>query len=142
VGGKFAVIWFAALSLDFDKNAWRFLLGPSLSEVNIGIRCAHAIRSPRTEVGLGRIIHGDVHGTLKVKIEVLAHEVGKRIEKITGLLSDSSPPDLVLNRHCVECEFRDACSQKAIPKDHATVQMSENVLLPQSDGSCRLRSTL
>ncbi len=27
------------------------------------------------------------------------------------------PPDLVLNRHCAECEFRDRCRQKAIETD-------------------------
>lgn len=69
------------------------------------------------EVGLGRIIHGDDHVTLKVKISALAREVRKRIEEIAVLLSSASPPDLVLNRHCAECEFRDGCGQKAIEKD-------------------------
>ncbi len=33
------------------------------------------------------------------------------------MLSSHSPPDLVLNRHCVECEFQARCRQKAIEKD-------------------------
>lgn len=33
------------------------------------------------------------------------------------MLSTPSPPDLVLNRHCTECEFQARCRQKAIEKD-------------------------
>ena len=70
------------------------------------------------EVSLGKIIHGEDHVALKVKISArLACEVQKRIDKITALVSAPSPPDLVLNRHCAECEFRDGCSQKAIETD-------------------------
>src|SRR5436853_3807495 len=31
--------------------------------------------------------------------------------------TSASPPDLVLNRHCSECEFQDRCRQKALEKD-------------------------
>jgi hypothetical protein len=53
----------------------------------------------------------------KVKTSALAGEVRKRIEKIAALLSSPTPPDLVLNRHCAECEFRDRCRKIAIEKD-------------------------
>src|ERR1051326_8859103 len=69
------------------------------------------------EVSLGKIIHGDNHATQKVKVAALAVEGRKRIEKITAVLSANAPPDLVLNRHCAECEFRDRCRPKAIEKD-------------------------
>jgi len=69
------------------------------------------------EVSLGKIIHGENQVALKVKISARLREVQKRIEKIASLLSSPSPPDLVLNRHCAECEFRDGCSQKAIETD-------------------------
>ena len=69
------------------------------------------------EVSLGKIIHGDDHATLKVKTSTLAGEVRKRLEKIATLLSSPTPPDLVLNRHCAECEFQARCRQKAIEKD-------------------------
>jgi predicted RecB family nuclease len=69
------------------------------------------------EVSLGKIIHGENHVTLKVKITARLREVQKQIEKIASLLSSPSPPDLMLNRHCAECEFRDGCSQKAIKTD-------------------------
>ena len=69
------------------------------------------------EVSLGKIIHGDDHATLKVKTSALAGEVRKRLEKIAALLSSPAPPDLVLNRHCAECEFQARCRKIAIEKD-------------------------
>src|SRR5439155_20241153 len=47
----------------------------------------------------------------------LEGEVRKRLEKITALLSNPAPPDLVLNRHCAECEFQARCRQKALEQD-------------------------
>lgn len=69
------------------------------------------------EIALGKIIHGDEPATLKVKTSTLSGEVRKRIEKIAVLLASPEPPDIVLNRHCPECEFRDRCHQKAIETD-------------------------
>jgi len=69
------------------------------------------------DVALGRIIYGDDQATLDVKTSALMAEVGKLAEEIAALISSQSPPDLVLNRHCVECEFQPHCRQKAIDKD-------------------------
>src|SRR5439155_15504698 len=69
------------------------------------------------EGSLGRIIHGDGRAALKVKTAALADAVRTQIEKIVALLSSPSPPDLVLNRHCAECEFQARCRQKAIETD-------------------------
>jgi predicted RecB family nuclease len=68
-------------------------------------------------VNLGKIIHGDDHATLKVKTPALAGEVRKRLGKITALLASPTPPDLVLNRHCTECEFQARCRKLAVEKD-------------------------
>src|SRR5713226_8580717 len=69
------------------------------------------------EIAVGQIIHGEDHATLKVKTSALAGEVWKRLEKIAALLSNPAPPDLVLNRHCAECEFQGRCRQKALEQD-------------------------
>jgi predicted RecB family nuclease len=69
------------------------------------------------EINFGRIVHGDNHATLKVRTSVLTNEVRRLARKIAILLSSNSPPDLVLNRHCPECEFQVRCRQKAIEKD-------------------------
>ena len=68
-------------------------------------------------VSLGKIIHGDDHAALKVKTSALAGEVRKRLGKITALLASPAPPDLVLNRHCSECEFQARCRKIAVEKD-------------------------
>jgi predicted RecB family nuclease len=67
--------------------------------------------------GFGKIIHGDNYSTLKVKTAALTGEVRNRAERIVALLSNTTPPDLVLNRHCGECEFKTRCREKAIEKD-------------------------
>ena len=69
------------------------------------------------DVSCGNIVHGDDHATRKVQTAALAGKVRKIIGKIAKLLASHSPPDLVLNRHCVECEFRDRCRQKSIEQD-------------------------
>jgi predicted RecB family nuclease len=69
------------------------------------------------DVRLGKIIHGDNHASLRVKIPSLLPKARKISEKIAALLASDSPPDLILNRHCEECEFRDRCRQKALEKD-------------------------
>jgi len=73
------------------------------------------------EVNLGTIVHGDSHATLKVKTPTLASEVRKRINEITALLAGNSPPDLVLNRHCGQCEFETRCSTQAREKDELSL---------------------
>src|SRR5437879_5816806 len=54
------------------------------------------------EVSVGKIIHGDDHAALKVRIPGLLSKAQKLIGEITALLTGGSPPDLILNRHCGE----------------------------------------
>src|SRR5260370_36469378 len=70
---------------------------------------------------MAKIIQGKDHATLKVKIPSLEGQVRETIEKVIALLSCESPPDLILNRHCQECEFRDRCRHKAVEKDDLTL---------------------
>jgi predicted RecB family nuclease len=74
-------------------------------------------RSLGREISVGKIIHGDNHATSKVKVSTLVSEVRKRIDKIAVLLNDSVPPELILNRHCAECEFQTRCHKEAIQQD-------------------------
>jgi predicted RecB family nuclease len=71
----------------------------------------------KKEVSHGKIIYGHGYTTLKIKISALTGEVRKLADKIAKLLASESPPDLILNRHCAECEYQAACRQKAIEKD-------------------------
>jgi len=52
-----------------------------------------------------------------MKTTSLRDRVGKLTEKTATLLTTDKPPDLVLNRHCGECEFQTRCRQKAVEKD-------------------------
>jgi len=76
------------------------------------------------EVGLGKIIHGDDRNTLNVKTGALVSEVRGLTEKIGDLLSSNSSPELILNRHCPQCEFQNQCRQKAIEKDDISLLSS------------------
>ena len=73
------------------------------------------------EVNLGKITYGDAHATLKVKLPSLVSQVRKTIKDITALLADNSPPDLVLNRHCGQCEFQARCRERATEKDELSL---------------------
>jgi predicted RecB family nuclease len=68
-------------------------------------------------VNLGKIVHGDSRATLKVKTPGLVSEARKRIKDIAALLARNTPPDLVLNRHCGQCEFQARCRRQAMEKD-------------------------
>lgn len=74
-------------------------------------------KSLRQEIKAGKIIHGDHGDTTRVNISFFLDDIQKRIQKIIALLSSSSPPELVLNRHCTECEFQHRCRQKATEAD-------------------------
>ena len=73
------------------------------------------------EVSVGKIMHGDSYATVKVRLSSLTTEVHKRMTEVTGLLADNSPPDLLLNRHCSQCEFQARCRKQALEKDELSL---------------------
>lgn len=75
----------------------------------------------KRELPFGKIIHGDHHATLKVKTSAMAGEVRKYLDKIGTLISNTAPPDLVLNRHCAACEFQVRCRKIAVEKDELSL---------------------
>lgn len=75
-------------------------------------------------VRVGKIIHGDDDAVLKVKVAPLVGTVEQLTEKVAALVSGDLPPDLVLNRHCGECEFQTRCRQKATEKDDLSLLSS------------------
>jgi predicted RecB family nuclease len=72
-------------------------------------------------VTLAKIMHGDDHATVRVRTAGLAGEVRKRIKDITALLAGKSAPDLVLNRHCSQCEFQARCRREGKEKDELSL---------------------
>jgi predicted RecB family nuclease len=73
------------------------------------------------EVRLGKIVHGDNYATLNVQTLPFAKEVRKLMNDITALLTGNTPPDLVLNRHCHQCEFQSRCRTQASEKDELSL---------------------
>jgi predicted RecB family nuclease len=71
----------------------------------------------RKPVGVAKIIHGDTWANDKVRVAAQRDKLTKIIAKLRLLLGCASPPALVLNRHCPECEFRDRCREKAVQED-------------------------
>jgi predicted RecB family nuclease len=65
------------------------------------------------QVAFGRIIHGEEPTSSRIKTAVLAGQARQVIERIGKLLQTEDAPDLVLNRHCGECEFQARCRRKA-----------------------------
>lgn len=68
-------------------------------------------------IDVAQITHGEIWSNTKVRTAALLRELTKIIGELRTLLAAASPPDLVLNRHCPECEFRDRCRKEAIEKD-------------------------
>ena len=69
------------------------------------------------KVGLAKIIHGHHGKVFKLKTNTMSREVNKTVSEITALLSAPSPPALILNRHCPECDFQDRCQKRSAEKD-------------------------
>jgi len=65
----------------------------------------------------GKVVHGDRFSTLKVNTSLLVGEVKKVVGQIQSLLTGDMPPELILNRHCPECDYQRRCREKAIEKD-------------------------
>jgi predicted RecB family nuclease len=73
------------------------------------------------EVSFGKLVHGDKYETLNVKILPFASEVRKRIDDIAALVGGNTAPELVLNRHCSQCEFQARCHTQAKEKDELSL---------------------
>jgi len=69
------------------------------------------------ETRIGKIIHGADSATLQVSVSTFTGDIRARIAKIAELLRSPAPPELILNRHCAKCEFRNRCRQKAKETD-------------------------
>jgi len=69
----------------------------------------------------GRIVHGPQFRPTRVSLPTLARPVRDTIDQLRVLQASASPPPLMLNRHCTECEFRRSCRASAIETDHLSL---------------------
>jgi predicted RecB family nuclease len=87
------------------------------NRITAGFEALVLSKSLGRPIGIAKIIHGDNSTEIKVRVGTVLRELTKAIIQIRRLLAAASPPDLVLNRHCPECQFRDHCRKRAIEKD-------------------------
>lgn len=74
-------------------------------------------KSLGVKVGVAKIVHGEKWSVSTVKVNLLSRAIHKVISQASALLTSPSPPDLILNRHCPECEFQDHCRKQATEKN-------------------------
>ena len=56
-----------------------------------------------------------------MKTHVLSKLIRKTVHQIESLISEDSPPDLILNRNCSTCGFQDVCRERAVGKNELTL---------------------
>ena len=75
----------------------------------------------------GKIVHGNEQRVVKVQLATLMETTKGIVRKITAQQANPTSPQLILNKHCPECEFQPRCRQIAMEKDELTLlsRMSE-----------------
>jgi predicted RecB family nuclease len=69
----------------------------------------------------GKIIHGSEQTAVKVNLDGLMDMAEVVVGKIAAQQARNSPPPLILNKHCAECEFQARCHQLAVEKDELSL---------------------
>jgi predicted RecB family nuclease len=69
----------------------------------------------------GKIIHGREYSVVRVTLDELMNSAQAVAGQITAQQASRTPPPLVLNRHCAECEFQARCRQLALEKDELSL---------------------
>lgn len=73
------------------------------------------------QIGNAIIIHGDKGVAFTIKAPLLIDEIDKITSQIVTVLQESSPPELILNQHCPECEFQKFCRETAVNKNELSL---------------------
>jgi predicted RecB family nuclease len=69
----------------------------------------------------GKIIHGSEQRVMKIELAGLLEMTKIVVSKITAQQASPTSPQLILNKHCTECEFQPQCRQIAIEKDELSL---------------------
>jgi predicted RecB family nuclease len=64
----------------------------------------------------GKIVNGKNFKQSRVELATLSGALGNTLGQLKSVAEAEKPPPLVLNKHCVECEFRRQCRAAAIKK--------------------------
>jgi predicted RecB family nuclease len=69
----------------------------------------------------GKIIHGRKQATTKVDVAGWMDMAKTLVSKIAAQQANPTPPPLILNQHCVACEFKARCRQVALEKNELSL---------------------
>jgi predicted RecB family nuclease len=73
---------------------------------------------------VGKIVHGQNHQTVTVNLDKLIAKARQTISRIRQHDTRNSPPPLILNRHCNECQFQLQC--RAVATEHDDLSLLAN----------------
>jgi len=68
-------------------------------------------------IRVGKLVDGVSKRAKKFQLNSPLKAVQEHMRRLTELLTQEKEPPLILNRHCVECEFRARCREKATETD-------------------------
>jgi len=69
----------------------------------------------------GKVIYGKLLNQSKFKLSTSTRVIKKLIDDLNKTISDPSEPSLVLNNHCIICEYRAYCMEKAKADDNISL---------------------
>ncbi len=72
-------------------------------------------------VRVGKLVDGVGNRAKKVRLNSLLKAVQDHVRRMTDLLTQEKEPLLILNKHCIECEFRERCREKSKEADDLTL---------------------
>ena len=70
---------------------------------------------------IGKIMHGKDQRTVTIRLAPLIGVARLMVEKICTQTASLEPPQLVLNKHCIECEFKAQC--RAIAEEKGSLSL-------------------
>jgi len=68
-----------------------------------------------------KVIYGKLQKQTKYKLSFSIKSIKKSIDDLKRIISDSVEPSLVLNNHCIVCEYRANCMEKAKAEDNLSL---------------------
>jgi predicted RecB family nuclease len=75
----------------------------------------------------GKIIHGCRQKMVRINLAGLMKTTRSIVKTIAAQQPSDTPPRLILNKHCAECEYQPRCKQIALEKDDLSLLSSMSV---------------
>ncbi len=107
----------------------RFVANNRLSSLDKTIAAFEAIvlaKALGRKTDTAKIVYGEKQAMLTVNAAALSRSVHRKVAQVVALLTGSTRPDTVINRHCPECGFNDRCRKDAVAKDDLSLLSNLN----------------